>query len=76
MYVDPSCRNVGAGRAVLQSLLTAAKETGYKKVRLDSPKFIKAAHRSVGFKEIPVYAEVEIPEAFGQYLLFMEIDLL
>ena len=79
MYVDPSFRKVGAGRAILQSLLTAAKEAGYKKVRLDSPKFMEAAHalyRSVGFKEIPVYAEVEIPEAFRQYLLFMEIDLL
>ena len=79
MYVDPSCRNVGAGRAILQSLLTAAIENGYKKVRLDSSKFMTAAHslyRSVGFKEIPVYAVVEIPEAFRQYLLFMEIDLL
>ena len=79
MYVDPSFRKVGAGRAILQSLLTAAKEAGYKKVRLDSPKFMTAAHslyRSVGFTEIPVYAEVEIPEAFRQYLLFMEIDLL
>ena len=79
MYVDPSFRNIGAGRAILQSLLTAAKEAGYKKVRLDSPKFMEAAHvlyRSVGFKEIPVYPEVEIPEAFRQYLLFMEIDLL
>ena len=79
MYVDPSFRKIGAGRAILQSLLNAAKEAGYKKVRLDSPKFMEAAHalyRSVGFSDIPVYAEVEIPEEFRQYLLFMEIDLL
>jgi GNAT superfamily N-acetyltransferase len=78
MYVDPSFRNIGAGRAILQSLLRAAKETGYTKVRLDSPKFMEAAHslyRSFGFKDIPVYDEVEIPEEFRQYLLFMEIDL-
>lgn len=78
MYVDPSFRNIGAGRAILQSLLTAAKETGYTKVRLDSPKFMEAAHslyRSFGFVAIPVYDEVEIPAAFRQYLLFMEIDL-
>ena len=78
MYVDPSFRNIGAGRAILQSLLSAAKETGYKKVRLDSPKFMEAAHslyRSFGFTAIPVYDEVEIPEEFRQYLLFMEIDL-
>jgi GNAT superfamily N-acetyltransferase len=78
MYVDPTFRQIGAGRAILQSLLTKAKETGYKKVRLDSPKFMEAAHslyRSVGFKDIPVYDEVEIPAEFRQYLLFMELDL-
>ncbi len=78
MYVDPSFRNIGAGRSILQSLLTAAKETRYTKVRLDSPKFMEAAHslyRSFGFAAIPVYDEVEIPEEFRQYLLFMEIDL-
>jgi GNAT superfamily N-acetyltransferase len=78
MYVDPSFRKIGAGKSILQSLLNAAKETGYKKVRLDSPKFMEAAHslyRSFGFRDIPVYEEVEIPEEFRQYLLFMEIDL-
>lgn len=78
MYVDPSFRKAGAGRAILQSLLHEAKATGYKKVRLDSPKFMEAAHslyRSFGFKDIPVYPEVEIPEEFRQYLLFMELDL-
>lgn len=78
MYVDPSYRQIGAGRAILKGLLNAAKEAGYKKVRLDSPKFMEAAHslyRSFGFTYIPVYDEVEIPIAFRQYLLFMEIDL-
>ncbi len=79
MYVDPSFRKIGAGRAILQGLLNAAKESGYKKVRLDSPKFMEAAHslyRSFGFTAISVYPEVEIPEEFRKYLLFMEIDLL
>ena len=78
MYVDPSFRKIGAGRAILQELLNVAKETGYKKVRLDSPKFMEEAHslyRSFGFTTIPVYDEVEIPEEFRQYLLFMEKDL-
>jgi len=78
MYVDPSFRNIGAGRAILNALLNAAKETRYKKVRLDSPKFMEAAHslyRSFGFTNISVYDEVEIPAEFRQYLLFMEIDL-
>lgn len=78
MYVDPSCRKIGAGRAILKALIKAAKETGYKKLRLDSPKFMEAAHslyRSFDFIDIPVYPEVEIPEEFRQYLLFMELDL-
>jgi GNAT superfamily N-acetyltransferase len=78
MYVDPSFRRVGAGRGLLQALLIAAKEAGYKKIRLDSPKFMEAAHslyRSFGFKDIPAYPEVEIPEEFRQHLLFMELDL-
>lgn len=78
MYVNPSFRKIGAGQAILRSLISAAKETGYKKLRLDSPKFMEAAHalyRSFGFKDIPVYPEVEIPEEFRQYLLFMELDL-
>jgi len=78
MYVDPSFRQIGAGRAILKSLINAARKTGYKKVRLDSPKFMEAAHalyRSAGFKDISVYPEVEIPEEFRQYLLFMELEI-
>lgn len=78
MYVDPSFRKIGAGRAILEALIMNAKEAGYNKVRLDSPKFMEAAHslyRSVGFKDISAYDEVEIPEEFRQYLLFMELDL-
>jgi ribosomal protein S18 acetylase RimI-like enzyme len=78
MYVDPSFRQIGAGRALLRSLLDAAKEAGYKKVRLDSPKFMEAAHslyRRFGFKDISAYEGVEIPEEFRQHLLFMELDL-
>ncbi|HMT27805.1 MAG TPA: GNAT family N-acetyltransferase [Bacteroidia bacterium] len=78
MYVNPSFRKIGAGRALMKSLIQGAKESGYKSVRLDSPKFMDAAHslyRSFGFKEIPVYPEVEIPEEFREYLLFMELEL-
>ena len=78
MYVDSSFRKIGAGRALLHSLLSAAEGAGYRKVRLDSPKFMEAAHalyRRAGFKDIPAYEGVEIPEEFRQYLLFMELDL-
>ena len=78
MYVDPTFRRIGAGRAILEGLLLEAKKAGYKKVRLDSPKFMDKAHslyRSFGFQDIEPYPEMEIPEEFKEYLLFMELDL-
>lgn len=79
MYVDPSFRRIGAGRAILEGLIVESKKAGYKRVRLDSPKFMKAAHslyRSFGFRDIEAYPEVEIPAEFRDYLLFMELDLI
>ena len=78
MFVDPAFRGLGAGRAILKELLLEAKKAGYQKVRLDSPKFMETAHalyRSFGFRDIEAYPEMEIPAAFKDYLLFMELDL-
>ena len=78
MYVDPTFRRIGAGKAILECLLVEAKKAGYKKVRLDSPKFMDKAHslyRRFGFRDIEAYPEMEIPEEFKEYLLFMELDL-
>ena len=60
MYVQPHVRGVGAGRLLLQQLLSDAREIGYEAVRLESLKFLSAAHalyRSAGFVEITPYAE-------------------
>jgi GNAT superfamily N-acetyltransferase len=78
MFVAPSYRKLGIGRSILKALLKEAKVASYKKVRLDSPKFMTEAHalyQSTGFSSIEVYPEVEIPEEFRQYLIFMEIDV-
>ena len=78
MFVDPASRRSGAGRAILAGLLLEARKVGYKKIRLDSPKFMEAAHalyRRFGFREIDAYPEMEIPAEFKDYLLFMELDL-
>ena len=79
MFVDPSFRRIGAGQAILKGLLVEAKKAGYQKVRLDSPKFMEAAHslyRSFGFYDIEAYPEIEIPAEFKDYLLFMELNLI
>jgi GNAT superfamily N-acetyltransferase len=60
MYVQPHVRGVGAGRLLLQQLLLDARAIGYEVVRLESLKFLSAAHtlyRSAGFVEITPYAE-------------------
>lgn len=78
MYVEPTLRRAGAGRAILEQLLTAAEAAGYTGVRLDSPKFMTAAHalyRNHGFVDIEPYPESEIPDDFKPYLVFMELDL-
>lgn len=78
MFVDPTFRRIGAGKAILEGLLNEAKKVGYKKVRLDSPRFMEPAHslyRNFGFRDIEAYPEMEIPTAFKDYLLFMELDL-
>ena len=60
MYVQPHVRGVGAGRLLLQQLLSDARAIGYEAVRLESLKVLSVAHalyRSVGFTEVTPYAE-------------------
>jgi GNAT superfamily N-acetyltransferase len=78
MYVDPSRRRAGVGRAMLDALIAAAGEGGYERLRLDSPDFMTAAHglyRSEGFREIEPYPESEIPDEFKSHWIFMEKQL-
>jgi GNAT superfamily N-acetyltransferase len=78
MYVRPEFRRTGIGRALLEALIAEAQEIGYPSVRLDSTRFMEAAHslyRSVGFHEIEPYAESEIPPDFQRHWVFMEKQL-
>jgi GNAT superfamily N-acetyltransferase len=78
MYVRPDWRRRGIGRALLEELIREAREIGYATMRLDSTRFMAAAHslyRSMGFREIEPYAESEIPRQFQQYWVFMERQL-
>ena len=78
MYVRPSHRKAGLGRALLNRLLQEAHHIGYQLVRLDSARFMREAHqlyRSTGFKEILAYEGSEIPKEFQEHWVFMEMDL-
>lgn len=78
MYVRPSHRHSGLGRALVDELVAMMRSAGYGRVRLDSPNFMTAAHRlyrANGFVEIGPYPESEIPEAYWPNWLFMERSL-
>jgi GNAT superfamily N-acetyltransferase len=78
MWVDPSRRRAGTGRAMLDQLVRAAQTAGYRRVRLDSPDFMTAAHalyRSIGFVYVGPYSESEIPDRYKSHWVFMELVL-
>jgi GNAT superfamily N-acetyltransferase len=86
MYVQPHVRGVGAGRLMLQQLLSDAQAIGYEVVRLESLKFLSAAHalyKSVGFAEIAPYSEnsmtkyqpLDTIDTYRSSAVFMELRL-
>ena len=86
MYVLPTYRGKGIGRAIINRLIDDARSIGYCLLRLESLKFLDAAHslyRSVGFHEIDPYADNSMKsyqpaEQLDQYYsitVFMEMDL-
>jgi GNAT superfamily N-acetyltransferase len=78
MYVRQENRKQGVGRALINRLMQEAQQIGYHQVRLDSARFMQAAHqlyKSVGFKEIDAYEGSEIPHEFQKNWIFMEMHL-
>lgn len=86
MYVQPHVRRVGAGRLLLQQLLSDARAIGYEAVRLESLRCLAAAHalyKSVGFAEITPYADNSMTkyqpgdslDSYRSSAVFMELRL-
>lgn len=78
MYVRPKFRGKGIGKSLITRILEEARIIGYDKLRLDSTKFMHAAHhlyKTFGFFEIEPYIESEIPKEYHQYWVFMELEL-
>ena len=74
LYVRPSWRGFGLGRALAEIIIDEAGKLGYRKMRLDTitGKMDNAIrlYRQLGFKEIAPYQPTPIPEA-----LYMELEL-
>ena len=86
MYVPPANRGKGIGRAIIYRLIDDARSLGYRQLRLESLKFLDAAHalyHSVGFRDIDPYADnsmktYQSAAQLGEYYsitVFMEMDL-
>lgn len=73
LYVRPSYRKTGTGRALVALLMEKAKEAGYKKMRLDTLERLDAAivlYKQFGFREVAAYYENPLPG-----VVYMEADL-
>jgi len=73
LYVRPSARGLGAGRALARSIIEEARVIGYRRMRLDAIRSMTAAVRlygSLGFREIEPYRLNPIPQA-----VYMELAL-
>ena len=78
MYVRDAFRGQGVGSALLQGVIKEARTAGFSRLRLDSARFMHAAHSlycAAGFEEIDPYPESEIPEQFQANWIFMEREL-
>jgi GNAT superfamily N-acetyltransferase len=80
MYVRPSARGRGVGRALMMKLLDDVRELDFRIVRLESAAFMTASHelyRSVGFVDVPPFERSEFGAIPGatDIQVFMQLEL-
>lgn len=73
LYVKPGNRGKHIGKKLMEQAIEAAKEIGYKHIRLDTFPFMKEAiamYENYGFYKIEKYNDNPAPTA-----IFMQLDL-
>ena len=76
MFVYTKFHGKGIGRALVEAVITGAKNIGYTKMQLDTgAKQFEAQglYHSIGFQDIPAY--YELPDDVRDWLIFMELKL-
>jgi ribosomal protein S18 acetylase RimI-like enzyme len=72
-YVRPDSRGFGVGRALAIAVIDAARDRGYRQMRLDTLAGMDDAqglYRTLGFREIAAYYENPVPGT-----RYLELDL-
>jgi|SRR3954447_20196506 putative acetyltransferase len=76
MFVAPTARGRGAGRALADAVLERARDAGYRQMYLDTSVRQNEAiglYRDLGFEEVGPYYDV--PEAMLGWLTFFRVEL-
>jgi putative acetyltransferase len=73
LFVTEACRGLGVGRKLSVAIIAAARQAGYRKMRLDTTARMTAAntlYRELGFRPIDAYRHNPLPDA-----RFWELEL-
>jgi len=76
MYVRPDFRGMRIGRGLVDTAIQAARESGYRLMRLETISAMDKAislYSTVGFR--PCEPHYAIPESFREVTIFMELSL-
>lgn len=78
MWVRPDARGFGLARALLEALIDAAREQGYRRLRLETVTFMHPAmalYRSVGFAEAEPFDGECAAAGLGAVTICMTMEL-